>query len=283
MKKTLFSLILMLAVVANTSAQSWKDLLGKAANEVVGEVSSTETGSIVTNVLGALLGNSLTLSYEALEGTWSYEGVACILESESSLSNIGGSLVTSNIESKIDGMLSKLGVSKGKCSFTFVSDGTCTINVGTYNLSAKYELNASEKIIIFSFLFDKVPVKTYVAYEIQNLNIVFNADKLLALIKNIASSISSKENSGSQQQEQLQNITQTIGAIGALLKNYDGMMLGVKLTRATSTSSAAAATVSAGSSSSAASTNNTTGSTTDSDTKTNSTGSKFSISNLFKK
>ena len=76
MKKIVFSLMLMLAVATGASAQSWKDVLGKVATEVASEVSSTEAGSAVTNVLGALLGNSLTLSIEALEGTWNYEGVA---------------------------------------------------------------------------------------------------------------------------------------------------------------------------------------------------------------
>lgn len=267
MKKTFLSLILMLAFVAGSSAQSWKDALGKVASEVAGEVSSTNTGSAVTNVLGALLGNSLTLSNAALEGTWEYEGIACILESESALSNIGGSLVTSGIESKIDGMLSKIGVTKGKCSFTFVSDGSCTIRVGSRDLPAKYELNPSEKVITFSFVYDKVPVKSYVAYELQNLNIVFKADKLLALIKNIASYLS--KDGSSAQNEELQSVTQTVGAIGSLLKNYDGMMLGAKLTRGTTTSQAATQTSSAA---------------TTTTTSNSSTSEKISkgLSNLFK-
>ena len=62
MKKIFVSLRLMLAVVSGVSAQSWKDLLGKAAGEVAGSVSSSDTGSAVTNILGTLLGNSLTLS-----------------------------------------------------------------------------------------------------------------------------------------------------------------------------------------------------------------------------
>ena len=61
MKKIIFSLMLVLATVSSASAQSWKNLLGKVAGEVVEEVSSTEKGSAVTNVLGALLGTSLTL------------------------------------------------------------------------------------------------------------------------------------------------------------------------------------------------------------------------------
>lgn len=279
MKKIVLSLMLMLAVATGASAQSWKDVLGKVATEVASEVSSTEAGSAVTNVLGALLGNSLTLSIEALEGTWNYEGVACILESENALSNIGGTVVTSTIESKLDEKLTKIGVTPGKCSFTFVGDGTCTINVNGRVLNGKYELNAEEKMIVFTFVYDKLPLKTYVSYEIQNLNIVFKADRLLAFIKNVASYFSN--GATGEQLGQLQSIMQTVGTIGTLLENYDGMMLGAKLSRVgeapVANTNAAAAT------NSSAATSNT--ATDNTETNAESTGNKVlnGLGNLFKK
>ena len=277
MKKIVFSLMLMLAVATGASAQSWKDVLGKVATEVASEVSSTEAGSAVTNVLGALLGNSLTLSIEALEGTWNYEGVACILESENALSNIGGTVVTSTIESKLDEKLAKIGVTPGKCSFTFVGDGTCTINVNGRDLNGKYELNAEEKMIVFTFVYDKLPLKTYVSYEIQNLNIVFKADRLLAFIKNVASYFSN--GATGEQLGQLQSVMQTVGTIGSLLENYDGMMLGAKLSRGES----AAASTTVATSTSAATTNTTTN--TETNNSTESTGSKVlkGLGSLLKK
>lgn len=240
MKKIIFSLMLVLATVSSASAQSWKGLLGKVAGEVVEGVSSTETGSAVTNVLGALLGTSLTLSEEALEGTWNYEGVACILESEDALANVGGSVVTSTLESTLDEKLSKVGIAKGNCSFTFVKGGSCVINVGGYDLNGKYELNVDEKVIVFTFVYDQLPVKTYVAYEIQNLNVVFKADRLLSFIKNVSSYLS-KDATGGQLQ-QLQSLTQTIGTVGTLLENYNGMMLGAKLTKSSTTTATTATT-----------------------------------------
>ena len=267
----------MLAVATGASAQSWKDVLGKVATEVASEVSSTEAGSAVTNVLGALLGNSLTLSNEALEGTWNYEGVACILESENALSNIGGTVVTSTIESKLDEKLAKIGVTPGKCSFTFVGDGTCTINVNGRDLNGKYELNAEEKMIVFTFVYDKLPLKTYVSYEIQNLNIVFKADRLLAFIKNVASYFSN--GATGEQLGQLQSVMQTVGTIGSLLENYDGMMLGAKLSRGES----AAVSTTVATSTSAATTNTTTN--TETNNSTESTGSKVlkGLGSLLKK
>lgn len=230
MKKVLLSLILLFAVSAGVSAQSWKDLLGKAASELAEEASSTAAGSAVTNILGTILGNSLTLSYEALEGTWDYEGVACVLESEEALSNIGGTLVTGTLETKIDEKLALIGVSKGNCSFTFAKDSTCVIRVGGYNLNGKYRLNVEDKVIDFTFMYDKLPLKTYVSYEIQSVDIVFKADRLLSFIKNVASYVSNNGAAGGQQ-GQLQAAMQAVGAMGKLLENYDSMMLGAKLSK----------------------------------------------------
>ena len=229
MKRFSLALMLMLAVAVSVSAQSWKDFLGKAACKVVDGMSSIDTGNAVTDVLDALLENSLTLSNAALEGTWNYEGAACVLESEKALSNIGGSLVAGTLEAKLDDMLSKSGISKDNSSFTFVNDGSCVINVGGYELKGKYELDAKEKVINFTFAYDKLPVKTFVVYELQNLNVVFRADRLISLIKSVALCLS--ENASGEQLQQLQSITQAVNAIGTLLQNYDGLMIGAKLTK----------------------------------------------------
>lgn len=255
--------MLMLGVVSSASAQSWKDLLGKVASEVADNAASTDSGSAVTNILGAILGNSLTLSNEALEGTWSYDGVACVLESEDALSNIGGAVVTESLEAKLNEKLEKVGISKGNCSFTFVNDGTCIINVNGHDLKGKYELDAAEKVIVFTFVYDTLPLKTYVAYEVKNLNVVFKADRLLAFIKNVASYFSNS--ASGEQLGQLQSIMQTIGAAGTLLQNYDGMMLGAKLTRVSSAAeNVPAANNGAATTNSDANTTNTTTNTTNS-------------------
>ena len=246
MKRFVLSLALLLAVSVGVQAQTLKGVLGKVASGV----SSKGDEGVVTNVLSALLGSSKTLSNEVLWGTWSYEGVACILESESVLLGMGGSTVTSALEKKIDAAFNKMGVSKGKCSFTFAKGGNCSINVDGFELKGKYQLNAAKKTIVFTFVYDKVPLNTYVAYEAQNLNVVFEADKLLEFVKNVATSMS--KDADAQQKGQLNAAIKTAGTIGTLLQNYDGLMLGAELTKtgAVAKSSSATAKSSSGSSSS---------------------------------
>ena len=225
MKKLVLSLVLLLAVSAGVQAQTLKSVLGKVA----GKVASKGDDGVVTNVLSALLGSSRSLTDELLWGTWNYEGVACILESESVLAEMGGSTVTSALENKIDAALTKIGIAKGKCSFSFAQGGSCSINVDGFELKGKYQLDAAKKVIVFTFMYDKVPLNTFVAYEAQNLNIVFEADRLLEFIKNVATAMS--KNASDVQQGQLKAAIQTAGTVGTLLQNYDGLMLGAELTK----------------------------------------------------
>ena len=247
MKRLVLSLVLLLAVSAGVQAQTLKSVLGKVA----GKVASKGDDGVVTNVLSALLGSSLSLTDELLWGTWSYEGVACILESESVLAEMGGSTVTSALENKIDAALTKIGIAKGKCSFSFAQGGSCSINVDGFELKGKYQLDAAKKVIVFTFMYDKVPLNTFVAYEAQNLNIVFEADRLLEFIKNVATAMS--KNASDVQQGQLKAAIQTAGTVGTLLQNYDGLMLGAELTKAAAADAgtATAKNSSAGGSSSA--------------------------------
>jgi hypothetical protein len=78
-------------------------------------------------------------------------------------------------------------------------------------------------------MYGNLDLKTHVAYEIQNLNIVFKADKLLGFIKNVTSALAN--NATGEQLKQLNSISQTSATLSTLLSAYDGMMLGAKLSR----------------------------------------------------
>ena len=234
MKKILLVIALFVSFSINTQAQSWKDLLGKVANKVTEEVANTDTQSVVYNVLGSLIGNSVPFSKSLIEGTWNYEGTACVLESENALSEIGGSVATAKIEEKLDGYLSKVGVSEGSCSLTFLANDSCYFSVGGRKVGGVYKLNEEEKIIDFSFLRDKLNMKSYLSYNVTNINVVFDVDKLLNLIKNVTSTVSSKTSSVGNlvsSSSKLSSAGASLENISALLEGYDGMMLGMKLTK----------------------------------------------------
>lgn len=218
----------MLALFTGASAQGLSGLFGKIFG---GGSSDSDASSAVTNVLGSLLGSAVPLSEKMLEGTWNYTGTACVLESDAALANIGGTVVTEKVEKKLDGYLAKVGVKENVSSFTFIGNDSCVFKVGNREIGGNYTLNAEEKTILFSF-YGGLSFNTHVAYNVTSMNIVFNADKLLTLIKTVTSKVSSSASSLSSSATEGTNIgtaSAVIGTVSTLLNNYDGMMLGMKL------------------------------------------------------
>jgi len=152
MKKIAILAIMATLCMGTVNAQSFlSGLLGKLTGSSSTET-STSTENIVTNVLGSILGNSIKISESTIKGTWSYYGASCVLESDNALSQIGGSVVTSKVEDKMNTYLAKVGVKEGKCSFTFAENDTCTFRVGSREIKGKYTLDSENNKIQFSFL-----------------------------------------------------------------------------------------------------------------------------------
>ena len=262
MKKVCLVLTMAILAVSGVTAQSLDDIFNKAVSGVKNETKTEEDESVFGNVIGVLLGNADELKAEDLLGAWNYEGISCVLESEQALANIGGAVASSTLEEKFDTYLGKIGVAKGSSSFTFNSDNTCVIRLGGFTLNATYKLDTENKTIDFSFLNNKMNIKSQVSYQVSDLNVVFNADKLLALIKKLTSYFSN--GASSEEKMQISAISQTMSAVGTIVEAYDGMMLGAKMSRGTAVSSsetAASATTSSATTSSSSSESTSTSST----------------------
>ena len=227
--KRIFLAIAMFAMVTTASAQGLSGLFGKLLG---GSSSSSDAASTVTNVLGSLLGSAVPLSESMLEGTWNYSGTACVLESDAALANIGGTVVTEKVEKKLDGYLAKVGVKANASSFTFIGNDSCVFAIGSRQISGNYTLDANEKKIYFSF-YGGLNFTTHVAYNVTSMNIVFDADRLLTLIKAVSSKVASSTGSvgNAAQATTLGTASATLGAMSSLLDSYDGMMLGMKLVK----------------------------------------------------
>lgn len=213
----------------NVAAQSGlSSLLSKAfgANADSSKVESATNA--VSNVLGSLLGNSLPVTDDMLVGTWSYTSVACVLSGDEALSNIGGALGSSKIEETLNGYLSKVGLKEGSCFFTFASDSSCVFKVAGKEIKGKYTFDANEKKLQLKF-YSRLNMTADVAYNLNTLNIVFNADKLLSLVKSVTSKVAGSSNSGSKASSLLGGSSSALSSVSSILENYDGMMLGMKL------------------------------------------------------
>lgn len=183
------------------SAQSLTDLLKK--------VTSNET---VKNVVENVTGTTLPVD---VKGTWTYSGTAVKFESDDLLKSTAASLAASQVENKLDEYVAKIGIKAGVFSFTFNEDKSFTASVKGKSFKGTYSLSEDYKTISLQFG-TKISLKPFTASisaTSTQLDLLFEADKLLELLGKLTSSSSNS----------------TLKTIGTLVNQYDGMQLGLEL------------------------------------------------------
>lgn len=184
-----------LLLTSNSHAQSIKDLFNKENIE---------------KAVNAVTGKSTA----DMTGTWSYTGSAIEFESENLLKKAGGTVAASAAEQKLDEQLAKLGIKEGQLSFTFNTDSTFVSTLGKRKLNGTYSYNPTTGMLQLKYM-KLIPMNAKVNYTTQQMDLLFEADKLLKLITFLSSKSSSA----------------TLKAISSLADSYDGMMLGYELKR----------------------------------------------------
>ena len=183
------------------SAQSLTDLLKKVTDN-----------DVVKNVVENVTGTTLPVD---VKGTWAYSGTAVKLESDDILKSTAASLAASQIEDKLDQYVAKVGIKAGTFSFTFKEDNSFTATVLGKSFNGTYTLSEDYKTI--SLLFGKTiglkPFTASVSATSSQLDLLFQADKLLELLGKLTSSSSNS----------------TLKTVGTLVNQYDGMKLGLEL------------------------------------------------------
>ena len=151
-----------------------------------------------TGILGTILGNILggTTTQQSLVGNWTYSGPKLVFESENILSQIGGQVVSNNLEQKLGTYLEKMGFKAGKTVLTFGNDGNCSTSTNKLTMTGM-------------FVTGQLPCT--VTVQNGQLLMLFDADKLL----NIATSVGSKGSS----------------SLGSMLGSYSGLKLGWAMTK----------------------------------------------------
>lgn len=223
MKKLSVSLALvagaMMLTSCGTTGGSIAQGVGSAILNGNNTSSSTSTAASTASALGGLLsnilGSSTKLSESSIVGTWNYTGADCVFESENLLAKAGGAVAANKIESEINSSLSKVGIKQGSCSFTFNSDKTYTANLGGRTISGTYSLDATNKKIKMTYLAGLASMTPRVSMQSGKLCLLMESSKLLTLMKGV--SALSKSN--------------TASAISSILGNYNGMYVGMQLSK----------------------------------------------------
>ena len=193
MKRILFTLVLLLSAEC-IMAQSWSDMLKKAATEAADKL----TGGKLTE--------------QSILATWNYTKPAIRFESDNMLSELGSAAIESTVTPKLETAYAIVGIKSGAAAFTFNEDKSFTARLGrAKGLTGTYEFDASTHSITLNFSagrfkLGKLTGKAYISGS--ELQLVFPATKLLELTTKLGSSIAS------------------LKTISTLLESYDEVYLG---------------------------------------------------------
>lgn len=189
--KCLCMCLAMFAILVNANAQDLKSILTGVAKAVVGDKATTSSSII---------------------GTWKYVGPQCQFESENLLAKAGGEVAAKEVEEKMQTVYDRIGMSG--CEYTFNEDGTYSYTLKKRTMSGTYTFDDKEKTITMK---GKLGVKTvaHVTVTGNDMSLVFNADKLMSVLKTITGTVSIKNS--------------TAATINSVAGSYDGLMLGFDL------------------------------------------------------
>lgn len=167
--------------------------------------------SILTGVAKAVVGDKATTS-SSIIGTWKYVGPQCQFESENLFAKAGGEVAAKEVEEKMQTVYDKVGMSG--CEYTFNEDGTYSYTLKKRKMSGTYTFDDQEKTITMK---GKLGVKTvaHVTVTGNDMSLVFNADKLMSVLKTITGAAS--------------KVNSTAATINSVTGAYDGLMLGFDL------------------------------------------------------
>ena len=192
MKKLICIMALLCAVAVQADAQSLKDILTGVVGQVVGDKATTETSII---------------------GTWDYVGPDCQLKGDDLLKNIGGDAAGAEVEKEMEPIYAKAGLNT--IQYTFNEDKTCSYTIKGKKVEGTYEFDAEAKTITIKA--GKLGIRTtaHIVTLGSNMSFMFDADKILSVVKAITGATSS--------------LNKTASAANKLLEKFDGMMVGFEL------------------------------------------------------
>ena len=192
MKKLICIIALLCAVSVQADAQSWKDVLSGAVKQVVGDKVTTEA---------------------SLVGTWNYVGPDCQLKGDDFLKNIGGEAAGGEVEKKMIPIYEKVGLNT--IQYTFNEDKTCSYIIKGKKVEGTYEFDPEAKTVTIKA--GKLGLKTTANIVTlgSNMSFVYDADKILSVIKSITGVASGLSTSAS--------------TINQLVEQFNGMMIGFEL------------------------------------------------------
>ena len=176
---------------------------------------STSTGSGLSGILGGILNNVIgsgTFKQADLcANTWKYSKPGCAFTSENLLAKAGGEIASNKIEEKLSTYYKKAGFSSSNTYFKFNEDGSFESKIDGKSWKGTYTFDEKTHAIHMKGLL--LNMSGFATRNTSGISILFESKKLLTLVQTLTSL------SGNS----------TLGTIGNISKNYDGVRVGFDL------------------------------------------------------
>lgn len=188
------------------------ELLGYAGGNSSNTTGSTtsKVGSILDNVIGSTTFKKADLCAH----TWKYKSPGCAFTSENLLAKAGGEIAAKKVEEKLSTYYQKAGFSSSNTYFKFNEDGTFNAKIdgkswsGTYTFDEKtHAIDLKGRLLL--------SLNGFATKNTSGISILFESKKLLTIIQTLTA---------------LSGNT-TLGTIGEISKNYDGIRVGFDLSK----------------------------------------------------
>lgn len=198
-------------VVAATAGQQTTGTTGTtqtSTGSILGDILGAATnGQTIGNVLGSVLGTT-TMTQQQLIGTWTYSQPGVAFTSDNLLAQAGGEVAATTIKQKVLPVYQKVGIKSSNTKMQFNQDGTFVAVIAGKQLSGNYTFNEqTSQVVLQTLLFN---MTCYAKRNSDGIALLFESTKLLTLLQTMSAM------SGNS----------TLGTIGDLSKNYDGLRLG---------------------------------------------------------
>lgn len=184
-------------------------LLGGGTSGSTGSTAGTIINGILNNVIG-----SSTFSKESLcAHTWKYSKPGCAFTSENLLAKAGGEIAANKIEEQLEGYYKKAGFSNSNTYFKFNTDGSFESKIDGKSWKGTYTFDEKTHAITMKGLL--LSVSGYATQTTNGVSLLFESKKLLTLVQTLTAL------SGNS----------TLGTIGNITKNYDGVRVGFEMSK----------------------------------------------------
>lgn len=192
------------------------EFLGYAGGNSSNSTGSTtsKVGSIVGSILDNVIGSTTFKKADLCAHTWKYKSPGCAFTSENLLAKAGGEIAAKKVEEKLSTYYQKAGFSSSNTYFKFNEDGTFNAKIdgkswsGTYTFDEKtHAIDLKGRLLL--------SLNGFATKNSSGISILFESKKLLTIIQTLTA---------------LSGNT-TLGTIGEISKNYDGIRVGFDLSK----------------------------------------------------